>query len=300
MREYRKINQIAGRRKDYWKNSIYEDLKEQFRYYLNADPGGKWPYVRDKYTDDELETVKTRYMDAVTLFIGEKGNGKTIEIMNVFGCENNAIKIDDKSVIIPVFKHSAALSEGGVEEIRYDIARTAGAACGKIEDEKADIKTWFKQLEIKQNFKEFIEETNPKALYSLENKDGGTTEDKLNAAKGEFFIYEVSKLKYYLSVADVPIDRVIFIVDGLESLSEETRENLVKQYIRLFDCMQNFPKDWNGRRVHVQLIFSMRAETNEMLKRNGAFGGLENPITIYKKRDIDLSIYFQEIGRAHV
>lgn len=294
MQEYRKINQVAGRLKDYWKNPLYEELKEQFRYFLNADPGGTWPYVKDKYTDEELEAVKTRYMDAVTLFIGEKGNGKTIEIINVFGCENNAIQIDGKAVIVPVFKHSAALSNGGVEEIRYDISRTAGAACGKIEDKYPKVKEWFEKAETREYFKGFIANTNPKALYSLNNKDGGTTEDKLNAAKEEFFIYEVSKLKYYLSVADVPIDRVIFIIDGVESVREGARRDIVMQYIRLFDCMQNYPKEWDGRRVHVQLVISMRTETNEILRQGGTFDGIENPITIYKKRDIDLSLYFRE------
>ena len=60
MQEYRKINQIAVRLRDYWKNPLYEELKEQFRYFLNADPGGIWPYIKDKYANEELEAVKTR------------------------------------------------------------------------------------------------------------------------------------------------------------------------------------------------------------------------------------------------
>ncbi|MDE5803320.1 MAG: hypothetical protein K2I22_10430 [Lachnospiraceae bacterium] len=294
MQEYRKINQIAGRLRDYWKNPLYEELKEPFRYFLNADPGGIWPYIKDKNADEELEAVKTRYMDAVTLFIGGKGNGKTIEIMNVFGCVNNAIQIDGRAVIIPVFKHSAALSNGGIDEIRYDISRTAGAVCGKIESEFTDVKEWFEKKETKENFEDFVWNTNPKVLYSLGNRDGGTTENKLNAAKEEFFIYEASKLKFYLSKADVPLDRVIIIIDGIESVREEVRKNIVMQYIRFFECMQNYPKGWNGRRVHVQLVISMRTETDEVFRQDKAFDGLETAVIIQKKRDIDLSLYFRE------
>lgn len=294
MQEYRKINQIAGRLRDYWKNPLYEELKEPLRYFLNADPGGIFPYIKDKYADEELETVKTRYMDAVTLFIGGKGNGKTVEIMNVFGCGNNAIQIAGRSVIIPVFKHSAALSNGGIEEIRYDISRTAGAACGKIENEFPGIREWFPKKEIQEKFKEFVENTNPKALYSLGNRDGGTAENKLGAAKEEFFIYEASKLKFYLSAADVPLDRVILIIDGIESVREEARKNIVMQYIRFFECMQNYPVGWDGRRVHVQLVISMRPDTGEALRQDKAFDGMDTPVIIHKKQDIDLSLYFRE------
>lgn len=300
----RKINQNVMNRGKSGKNPLFEEFRDEFRYLLSAGAGGaRIRCIRDEQTVNELTGVLRSPMDSVNIFIAKKGNGKTLDLQESYGCSNNAIVLrkEERTVVIPMFFHGllggkvTASRDESAEWIKHDIERQAAAASRRIEKENPAAWEWFHQESLGSEFCDFIQDSNPKALENPDDWEIDSVERMLETAKEtEYFIYAASKLKYHLANGPAGLDRILILVDGVESLDEYVRDMVVSQYLRFYECMRNYPAKNSGRRVYVNLVISVRPDTYYTMKSHGVFENYDEAFVIYKEHQIDLSEYFRE------
>lgn len=300
----RKINQNVMNRGKSGINPLFERFRNEFRYMLSAGAGGAGlRCVRDEHTINELTGVLKSPMDSVTVFVGKKGNGKTLDLQESYGCNNNAITLrqDDRTVVIPMFFHGLLAGketvsrEESADRIKRDIERQVAAASRRIEKENPVAGEWFHQEGRDSEFCEFIQNSNPKALENPNDWENESVEEMLETAKEtEYFIYAASKLKFHLAKGPAGFDRVLILIDGVESLDESIRDLVISQYLRFYECMRNFPVQNGGRRVYVNLVISLRPNTYYTMKAQGVFENYDEAFVIYKEYQLDLSEYFRE------
>lgn len=300
----RKINQNVMNRGKSGINPLFEEYREEFRYLLSAGAGGSGVRcIRDEHTVNELIGILRSPMDSVTVFVAKKGNGKTLDLQESYGCLNNAIVLrkDEQTVVIPMFFHGLVAGEMTISKnesakrIKSDIARQVAAASRKIEKENFEDREWFHQESRGSEFRDFIQDSNPKALENPDDWEDESIDGMLKTAKEtEYFIYAASKLKFHLANGPAGFNRVLILVDGVESLDESVRDMVISQYLRFYECMRNFPAQNRGRRVYVNLIISIRPNTYCAMKAHGVFENYDEAFVIYKKHQIDLSEYFRE------
>lgn len=300
----RKINQNVMNRGKSGINPLFERFRNEFRYMLSAGAGGAGlRCIRDEHTINELTGVLKSPMDSVTVFVAKKGNGKTLDLQESYGCNNNAITLrqDDRTVVIPMFFHGLLAGketvsrEESADRIKRDIERQVAAASRRIEKENPVAGEWFHQEGRNSEFCDFIQNSNPKALENPNNWENESVDEMLETAKEtEYFIYAASKLKFHLAKGPAGFDRVLILIDGVESLDESIRDLVIAQYLRFYECMRNFPVQNGGRRVYVNLVISLRPNTYYTMKAQGVFENYDEAFVIYKEYQIDLSEYFRE------
>lgn len=300
----RKINQNVMNRGKSGINPLFERFRNEFRYMLSAGAGGAGlRCIRDEHTINELTGVLKSPMDSVTVFVGKKGNGKTLDLQESYGCNNNAITLrqDDRTVVIPMFFHGLLAGketvsrEESADRIKRDIERQVAAASRRIEKENPVAGEWFHQEGRDSEFCDFIQNSNPKALENPNDWENESVKEMLETAKEtEYFIYAASKLKFHLAKGPAGFDRVLILIDGVESLDESVRDLVISQYLRFYECMRNFPVQNGGRRVYVNLVISLRPNTYYTMKAQGVFENYDEAFVIYKEYQIDLSEYFRE------
>ena len=300
----RKINQNVKNRGKAGINPLFERFRYEFRYMLSAGAGGAGVRcIRDEHTIKELMGILKSPMDSVTVFVAKKGNGKTLDLQESYGCNNNAITLrkDEHTVVIPMFFHGLLAGkeivsrDRGAEGIKRDIERQVAAASRRIEKENPVAREWFHQEGRDSEFCDFIQDSNPKALENPNDWENENVGEMLETAKEtEYFIYVASKLKFHLAKGPAGFDRVLILVDGVESLDESIRDLVISQYFRFYECMRNFPAQNGGRRVYVNLVISLRPNTYYTMKTQGIFENYDEAFVIYKEYQIDLSEYFRE------
>lgn len=300
----RKINQNVMNRRKSGINPLFERYRNEFRYMLSAGAGGAGlRCIRDEHTINELTGVLISPMDSVTVFVAKKGNGKTLDLQESYGCNNNAITLrqDERTVVIPMFFHGLLAGKETVsredcaDRIKHDIERQVAAASRRIEKENPVAREWFHQEGRNSEFCDFIQDSNPKALENPNDWENESVDEMLETAKEtEYFIYAASKLKFHLAKGPVDFNRVLILIDGVESLDESIRDLVISQYFRFYECMRNFPVQNGGRRVYVNLVISLRPNTYYTMKAQGVFENYDEAFVIYKEYQIDLSEYFCE------
>lgn len=292
----RKINQVAAVQDTDRPNKIYEKYGTEFGYLLNPNAGGNGPsgadgfYLRDEKTYKRLRDIVEFPQNSITAFLGGKGHGKSGALKDAYGCGNNEIFIEGSCVMVPAFfqRWLADFPDGTTpvgSSLYYGIVKTIQAACFEVEKATEGLSEWLENREGANLLFELIRGTNPKAL-----SDSGA--HGLEAARTEEpLVYAASKLKLYLSSDSTTVNRIVFIVDEAESLPEDLQIPLIKSYLRLFECMSNYPARWDGERTYVNLIFSLTPEFFQKLKDTKLLIGVE---TLQQGTCFDLLLYFEK------
>lgn len=297
----RKISQVAAVQDTDRPNRIYEKYGREFGYLLNPNAGGNGPsgtagfYLRDEETYKRLRDAIEFPQNSIVAFLGGKGHGKTGALRDAYGCGNNEITIIGSCVMIPSFyrRWLADFPEGTapVGTFLYDgIVDTVLAACFELERATEGLRDWVDSRDGTKKLFSLIRRTNPKSLSTF--ADGCDESARLDTArKEEPLVYAASKLKLYLSSERCPVNRAVFIVDEAESLPEELQLPLIKSYLRLFECMANYPSGWDGQHTFTNLILSVTPEFFQKLKDMGNLTGVE---TIRQGTGFDLLLYFEK------
>lgn len=307
----RKINQNKSARPKGGKNGMYESLSRAFDYFLNKDSGIRGRagvekiYIQDGKINKTLIDILESLTDSVNVLIGEPGQGKTMDIKYTFDCGNNSPKLLDskRTVVFPVFLQSFIPDAGvGKDElmrhVREDIAKGLSAVCTMLEEETPQLRKMFESEDGKKRFCCFIQETNAKALedpeITPENEGKRDNSDKIRTAKkNNFFIYTASKLKFYLASGLIAYNRVLIVVDNIESQSGEYRELIMSLYMKLYSCLRNFPYSGGGEEVFVNLLVTMNPATYKSMSKLPSLKELGFAKKIYKEGGIDLQKYFR-------
>ena len=299
----RKINQMTANRGSAGNSVLYPERREQFEFFLNPDSGIAdmgVNYIPDAETVSALSKIPRERMDSVTALIGYPGIGKSSDIRYSYKVSNGAPRLcaEDRTVIL-LGSFSGHIIESGTEEsgkkgIRLDLSRRAGAVCEALEKDNPALVDEFYSPKGQEDFLEFLQLTNPKALTDTkDDKRRRTTEEKLETARNNNpFIYVASKIKFYLSRQICEYNRVLLVIDNIEALSEEDQQLLLMQCLRLFSCLRNFPEGWTGKRVYANLLISIRPSTYYRLKKSPvvSFYSIRE---LYKNKRMDLWSYFK-------
>lgn len=305
--ELKKINQVCAVRTTENQNHLFEDFRVEFGYLLNPEAGSvgrsgaDWFYLRDDKIHRALTGIVDFPMNSVAVLLGGSGIGKTSAIKDVFGRINNEIVIDEEKgvLIVPIFfqRWLREVSDGTGEEngeVTRNIVKTILAACEVMEEKIPGLGAWAKSDEGMLALYSFIKGTNPKALVNYEDLRAHDIGGKLHAAyTKERFIYAASQLKLYLSSRN-SVHRILLIVDGIESLPQGQQDEAMRQFLRLFRCLRNYPVWWKGSDVFISLLFSLRPETYSRAKSTGTFESYKGMTEIKRWAPFDLMKYFEK------
>lgn len=304
-----KINQVCAVRGRDTENSVYKHYQEEFTYILNPEIGSPGEGGRAGFYlgGDEIQKPLTKMiqfpMNSITTVIGEHGRGKTSIIKDVFGQINNeiVINVENGVLIIPLFYHrwltvGATDVKQGIKDVLAYLVKTIRAACDVLEESTPDLKAWAKTDEAQLALYSFIKGTNPHALVDSTSPYADRIEQKLDAAyREESFIYSASKLKLYLAREGISVHRVILIVDGIESMSDEMQNEAATHFLRLYRCLRNYPKWWKGADVYVNLVLMLRPETYSRMRDQSIFKTYEEMTQLRMNSSFNLMAYFSKM-----
>lgn len=305
----RKINQVSAVRSTDTENPVYKNYQEGFTYILNPEAGSPGESGKEGFYlgGDTIQEPLTRLirvpMNSITAVIGEQGRGKTSIIKDVFGQINNeiAVNFENGVLIIPLFYHrwltvGVADPEQGMKDILTYLIKTIRAACDILEESTPGLKEWAGSDAAQLALYSFIKGTNPHALVDSENLHADSIEQKLDAAyREEEFIYSASRLKLYLAREGISVHRVILIVDGIESMPGEMQDAAVKQFLRLYRCLRNYPKWWKGANVYANLVLMFRPETYNRMRDKGIFEAYKGLEPLRMNSSFNLMAYFSKM-----
>lgn len=304
----RKINQITQNRPTSLKCNLYLEYKKPFDYFLNTDIGSKSLaelnkyYVLDDAIEFALKELLVEQMDSISALIGYGGMGKSTDIRHCYQIMNNSIRLDkrNKTIIFPSFFKGNVSGEMSVNptniynDVRLEISKRIESVCQAIEEDIPDLADEFETEEGKSLFYRYIKYTNPKALANIDTPERKDRDGKIESAfKNDYFIYTATKLKYYLASPLCIYDRILIILDDIESFPDKYQEMLILQYLRFYTCVRNFPDFKINKKVCIKMLISLRPVTYKLLNKAKQALGYFSINEIYKTQSVSLSKYFE-------
>lgn len=286
-------------------SDVYRKFKMAFEAFFN--PNGiarnkkefEAVYVHDKEFEKKLEEFRNSAGSMASFCIGYTGIGKTTTIRYCFGLGTKNVPVyneERKELVFPAFFDGHNETEVDYAE---DLAKKIGAVCRFLEYKHPDLKKYLKTDEGLKDFIEFIQETKPEIIEVnrmsvLEMSEKEEIKYRLNhAAEKHTYSYNAILLKFMISKKYEKYERLIIILDDVESLPHDYQQNLMRLYLSLFDCMKNteFPET---SEYNVNLLISVRPHTYRLFNNNRSIETYPlhgTPIT--KDKAIDLSDLFQ-------
>lgn len=299
-----KINNGFSRNYNCGESDIYRKFSKQFDNLFNSEEMAKNDaefeeiYVHDIDFESQIERFRTSHTHMAKFCVGYTGIGKSTSIRHCFGLgisKEAHINTNKKEIIFPTFLDGYQSYD--IE--RFDLSSRIAAVCSELEQLHPELRQELKTYQGKKDFYDFM---SSHTAYALENINPVTTMDltiqeliveKLNAAyKQSPFEYQANRLKYYIKKNYDKYERLIIILDDMETLPEEYQRETIAKYLKLYSCMQNtdYPDDHQYR---VNLLISVRPHTYRLLnksRRIEAFA-ISEP-AILKNDSVDLEQIF--------
>lgn len=307
----RKINQLTRNRCDIKNNNLYVEYQQQFDYFLNPDVGHKSVkeinqyYIPDRKIERSLKNILSEPMDSVSVMVGYQGIGKSTDIRYTYQINNNSIKFDNlnRAIIFPSFFNGFVLGKITNNilltelDVRTELTKRIASVCSAIEEEIPELADEFYSSEGKKEFYEFLKHTNPKALIKLNHIMRQSLDEKIDNAKNDdYYIYIVTQLKYYLTRKNCPYNRILIVLDDIESLPYHYQEQLILQYLRFYTCARNLPSSnvEIEKNIYVNLLIAIRPATYKLLRKEQTVAAYSIAREIYKTKSVDMVKYFEK------
>lgn len=253
-----------------FRNDIYRKFEKQFKYCflnpVNIDDNLYVEHSTEEYKNS-FEIFFNSYGSDVKFFIGYTGVGKTTFTKHFLGYKTLGISFyNSDGIIIPNSWDGIKVSENYVPEINEQISNVLDSVTTKlykpyeeiINTESDDILT-------------YISETRNDIIPSLTlqemmfcNQSGYTKNQyKIQKAKEKHSVETSSLLlKYVMEKHNINnINRLIFIVDDLETLSQNKVRYIVESYFAIYACMHN-----TRQKLIVNLLINVRPHSFRFLK----------------------------------
>lgn len=299
-------------------NDIYRKFQYQFDNLLTAD---EIPTNDDEfeelYVDDQLfEVALNNFLKSIRnsarFCVGYTGIGKTtsirhclqLGISNVTRLITKSDRSKDKKIIIfPAFFDGARKNVSNT----LDIIGRLSSVSTTLEENHPDLLNIMRTSQGREQFYKFIRNHTPSIV---EIKDDFSVVDlshedeikaRLRHAQQEHtFEYSANKLKYYIKCKYSLYDRLVIVLDDVETLPEKEQNKVIEEYLHLFECMNNtdFPEDSEYR---INLLISIRPHTLRIYQNSemsGNFRRLEAfPVAtnvVLKKNAVELSQMFKK------
>lgn len=287
-------------------SDIYRKFKIQFEALLNPKEIARNKeeferiYVNDVSFEEKIEDFRNSIGDMAVFCVGYTGIGKTTSIRYCFnlGIKNTPIYIEErKELVFPSFFDG----HNNLEiDISQDLASKISSVCTYLERQNEDLKAHMRTTQGLKSLVEFIQETKPE-IVEVDPLDllyvSETEEVKLRlkyAMENHNYSYQAIRLKYMIAKKYEKYQRLIIILDDVESLPHDYQQHLIRLYLSLFECMANteFPQETE---YNINLLISLRPHTFRLFNNNRnleTYPISVNPIT--KDNPIDLAEMFQK------
>lgn len=305
MNSIRKINSDAKYNDKIGASDIYRKFKVQFDALFNpkeiakSDKAFEKIYVTDTDFEDKINQFRNSVGCLAAFCIGYTGIGKTTTIRHCFnlGIKNTPVYNEErKELVFPAFFDGHNLETNDSE----DLAKKISAMCTFIEKDNPELKKYMRSKQGLSDLVAFIQMTKPE-IVEIDDLDlqDITDEEELqlrikSAYKNHKYSYYAIRLKFLISKRYDKYERLVIILDDVESLPHDYQQSLIRLYLSMFDCMANteFPEN---SEYNINLLISLRPHTYRLFNNNRnleTYPVLLNPIT--KDKPVDLSDLFEK------
>lgn len=310
MKNMIKINEKYPANSGSKKNDIYRKFSSIFNSFLSSEEEGRTKedfhkrYVHDDEFEESAMEFRTSSENRIQFCIGYPGIGKTTSIRYCFGLEVSNepyINAERRELIFPSF-----LDGFHNEETKgFCLFPRIAAVSTMLEMKYPELREYLQTLEGKREFYDFIrrhtgfalEYINP--IKAMELSEAELIVAKLESAYEQSpYEFHANKLKFYIKKLYDIIDRLIIVVDDIESFSEKFQEEIIFQYLKFFSCMKNTDYPLN-KNYTINLLISIRPDTYHLLNPSQLKTFNINEEAILKKESVDLSAIFRKRMAAY-
>lgn len=306
MKNMQKINESISRDNSRGNSDAYRKFKEQFDKLFRSDEipindeEFEELYVDDLETEREINEFRFQEMNDTNFFVGYTGIGKSTCIRHCFELgikKKPIINSKQNEIVFPTFLDGF----NAIENPRFDLTKRISAVCTEIEEKYPDLRFLMKSDSGKKEFYQFIrehtgfalEDVNPIEIMDLD--DVQTMYKKLEAAYSQSpFEYQANRLKFYIKKKYNEIQRLVIILDDIESLPDDYQKKVIEHFLKFHDCMKNtdYPKN---RKYCIKLLISIRPHTYRILQDDRFVETFaRNPQPIVKKIAVPLELIFKK------
>lgn len=301
-----KINSRFERNENIGESDIYRKFSEQFDNLFNADELAKNSkefediYVSDIDFEDQIKRFRNSETNMAKFCVGYTGIGKSTSIRHCFGLgvSNEAyLNRTNKEIVFPTFLDGYQISD--IEN--FDLSTRIAAVCTEFEELYPELRELLKTDSGKEEFYHFIRAHTGFALEKVNPVDTMDMDDhqlilhKLNSAYLQSpFEFQANKLKFYIKKNYDKYERLIIILDDIESLPEDYQIQTIGKYLKLQACMQNtdYPEE---REYHVNLLISVRPHTYRIINHSRSIETFPiSDLPILKKKSVNLEYIFEK------
>lgn len=299
-------------------NDIYRKFKYQFDNLFNADEipmndtEFEEMYVHDDNFERELYSFLQVYRNSTKFCVGYTGIGKTTSIRHCLELGvSNVTRLKTKSrcnpekriVVFPTFLDGARRRVGDT----FDLIGRVAAVCTSLEREHPQLREILRTPQGRELFYDFVREHTPRIVepkkdfeYSDLSYDDEIKVRLSYAQEKHPYEYYANKLKYYIMLNNSVYDRLVIVLDDIETLPEQIQRDVIADYLHFFGCMHNtdIQEDFDYR---ITMLISVRPHTlrlyrhkdsSEQYRELEAFSLATN--AVLKKGPIDLNILFKK------
>lgn len=299
-------------------NDIYRKFKYQFDNLFNADEipmndaEFEEMYVHDDNFERELYSFLQVYRNSTKFCVGYTGIGKTTSIRHCLELGvSNVTRLKTKSrcnpekrmVVFPTFLDGARRRVGDT----FDLIGRVAAVCTSLEKEHPQLREILRTSQGREQFYDFVREHTPRIVEpkkDFEYSDLSYDDEikvKLSYAQEKHpYEYYANKLKYYIMLTNSEYDRLVIVLDDIETLPEQTQRDVIADYLHFFGCMHNtdIQEDVDYR---ITMLISVRPHTLRLYRHKDSteqYRELESfslaTNTVLTKGPIDLNVFFQK------
>lgn len=298
-----KINERFSRYLGIGESDIYRKFSEQFDNLFNAGEVAKNKeefeelYVPDEDFESQIERFRNSQTNMAKFCVGYTGIGKTTSIRHCFGLgiSNEAyVNKTKKELVFPTFLDGYQISDIN----KFDLSTRIAAVCTSLEEIHPELRELMKTETGKNEFYRFIRRHTSFALENIDPVDAmdmnanQLIREKLKSAYKESpFEFQANKLKFYIMKNYDKYERLVIILDDIESLPSSYQDETIAKFFKLHDCMQNtdYP---DSHRYHINLMISVRPHTYRICKNRKIEAFPISEPVILKKESVDLDTIF--------
>lgn len=299
-------------------NDIYRKFKFQFDNLLTADEipttdkEFEQLYVSDQPFEEAVGIFLSSVGHSMRFCVGYTGIGKTTSIRHCLELGvSNVTRLDTKSrtfpdkkiIIFPAFFDGTR----GKEIDSYNLIKRISAVCTSLEEKHKELRNIIRTADGREQFYQFLRKHTPRILEIEDDLSliDLSYEEEIKeriqfAQKNHNFEYTANKLKYYIMCKQDVYDRLVIVLDDVETLPEKQQDDVIEEYLHLYECLRNteFSEDIKYR---INLLISIRPHTLRLYQQseyNTKYRRLEAyPVatnTVLKKTAVELNKMFKK------
>lgn len=302
----KKINRRVRRNRNIGENDIYRKFSEQFDKLFNADEIAKNDdefdeiYVPDYEFERQIADFLKIDMNMVKYCVGYTGIGKTTSIRHFFhlGVSNKPKFLTaEKTIVFPTFLDGYQVSNIK----KFELSNRVAAVCTEMREKHPELDEILKTKEGKREFYDFVrnhtgfalENVDPVKLMNFDKEQ--EIQMKLEAAyQYSPLEYQANLLKFYIKKKYSCYEKLVILLDDIESLPEDYQVKTIAEYMKFHKCMQNTDYPDKGK-YSIYLMISVRPHTFRILNKVRKIETFAtNELPIVKEKSVDISLLFEK------